>query len=565
MKNKQVAELLHDIADMLEMQGIAFKPQAYRKAARVIETLTEDIVSFHDKQQLTEISGVGEGIAKKIAEFLETGKSASYEKLKKKLPSHLTDLMDIPSLGPKKIKTLHEKLGIASLPQLEAAIKEHKIQKLEGFGQKSEEEMAKGLELLKSGIKRRLLAQVLPVAVEIEEQLRKHKAVEKASIAGSVRRRKDTIGDVDILVTSRKPAVVMNYFTNLPIIKRVLVMGSTKASALTKDNLQVDVRVVDKNSYGAALVYFTGSKEHNVAIRARAVKKGLKINEYGVFKRKTNKVVAGKTEQDVYKAINLPWIAPEIRENSGELAQQPQLITEKDIKGDFHLHTAYTDGANTIKEMIEAAKQYGYEYVAITDHSPSTRIANGNTPEEMLAEIKEIKKISAKIPGITVFAGSEVDILPNGDLDFPEKVLKKLDIVVASVHSRFKSTEQEMTQRICTALENEHLTILGHPTGRRISRREPYAADMQKIFKTAVENNVVLEINGQPERMDLKDAHVREAKEMGARFAINTDSHNKESLHFMEFGVSIARRGWLEKKDVINTYSLKQLKKMFKR
>jgi DNA polymerase (family 10) len=362
----------------------------------------------------------------------------------------------------------------------------------------------------------------------------------------------------------------MNFFTKMPDVKRVLAHGTTKSSIIMSNGLQIDLRVLEAKSFGAALLYFTGSKEHNIAIREIALRNGLKISEYGVFKRKSNKLVAGSTEKDVYRTVGLQWIEPELRENSGEIEaamkkKLPKLIGYDAIKGDFHMHTKHTDGANTVKEMIGAAKKLGYEYIAIADHSKSTRIAGGNTEKEVLDEIKEIRAVAKKTSDIKVFAGSEVDILPNGELDFSEDVLKKLDVVVASVHSRFKSPKEVMTKRIVTALENEHIDILGHPTGRLIYRRQPYEVDLKKVFKAAVDNNVVLEINSQPERMDLKDVHVREAKEIGARFAINTDAHTTTSLNLMQFGIAIARRGWLEKKDVINTYSLKQLKRVFRR
>ncbi len=576
MKNPEVARLLYDIADMLEMQNVAFKPVAYRRAARSVETLSSDIAevfSSGGREKLMEIPGVGEGIAEKIAEFLETGKLNYYNELKRKFPQHVAELMNVPGIGPKRIKFLHDKLGIKSVAQLEAAARAHKLSKLPGFGEKLEDDILKGIGIFKAGQERTLLGYALPTAEEIEHSLKSLKEVVRASIAGSMRRKKETVGDIDILASCRGTAAatrIMDFFTAMPEVSRILAKGSTKSSVLLKTGLQVDLRVVDDASFGAALQYFTGSKEHNVVVREIAIKKGLKLNEYGVFRKATNRNVASKTEKDVYRAIGLRYMEPEIRENSGEIEaaarnKLPKLIGYGSIRGDFHCHTVKSDGANRLEEMVAAAKKLGYEYVAITDHSKSERIAHGLSDEEMENWLRQIKSAAAKEKRIKILAGSEVDILPNGELDFPDDLLKKMDVVVGSVHSRFKSTKEEMTKRILAAMENKNLDILAHPTGRLIGKREPYEVDLRKIFAAAAENKVLLEINAHPERSDLKDTHAREAKSFGCKFVIDTDSHSTENLKFMDLGVAIARRAWLTAEDIVNTRPLKELPKFLRK
>ncbi len=571
MKNSEIAAVLYSIADILEMQNVQFKPNAYRKAARSMETSAQDAADIYAEsgiRGLHEIPGIGEHIAAKIEELLKTGKLKYYDELKKNLPPHISKLMEVPGMGPKRIKVLHDKLKVSDVASLEKAAKAGKISSLAGFGKKSENEILKGVELLTKGNERLPLWDAMIIAEDLKSRLKSVKGVIQIEIAGSLRRRKETIGDIDILVTSKNPARIFDYFAKMPEIERVLAKGSTKSSVLLKSGLQVDLRIVDNEIFGAALQYFTGSKEHNVAMRQIAIKKGLKLSEYGMFTVKGNKCIAGKTEEDVYHAIGMAIPEPELRENTGEIAAAisgkfPKLISYNALKGDFHMHTKKTDGNATIQEMAVAAKQKGYEYIAITDHSKSTRIAHGLGEEAMLAHLRDVRKI--KVSGIRIFAGAEVDILPSGEMDYADDVLKKMDIVVASVHSRFKSSKEEMTKRITAALQNRHVDILGHPTGRLINRREPYDVDIKKVIQTAAENNVYLEINSQPGRMDLKDTYVKQAKEMGAKFVIDTDSHSVAGQQFSELGIAIARRGWLEEKDVINTHSLKDLPKFFRK
>ncbi|MBI2145550.1 DNA polymerase/3'-5' exonuclease PolX, partial [Candidatus Woesearchaeota archaeon] len=570
-----VAQLLYDIADLLEMQGVQFKPAAYRKAARSVETLSGDVEELYGKggiDALMELPGVGESIAGKIVEFLRKGKLKYYDDLKRQFPGHISELMNIPGLGPKKIKVLNEKLKISTVDELEAAAKAHKISKVRGFGEKSEGELLRNISTFRLGRQRMLLGYALPVALEIESRLKALNGVIQASLAGSLRRRKETIGDIDLLVSCRGSAAargIMRFFTAMPEVSRALAKGETKSSILLKTGLQVDLRVVEDDIFGAALQYFTGSKEHNVAVRGLAIRKGLKLSEYGVF-RKGGRRIAGKTEEEVYGAIGLPYIEPEIRENSGEVevaikGKLPKLIQYGSIRGDFHAHTVKSDGGNKLEEMVAAAKKLSYEYIAITDHSKSERIAHGLSDSEMESWLKEIRAAGAKEKGIRILAGSEVDILANGDLDYPDELLSSMDIVIGSIHSRFKSSRRDMTERILAAIENEHLDILAHPTGRKIGQREPYDADFDRIFKAAAENDVLLEINSYPDRSDLSDVLARKAKTFGCKFVIDTDSHSIGNLKFMELGVSIARRAWLSSEDIVNTKPLRELPRFFRK
>ena len=576
MKNPEVARLLYGIADLLEMQDAQFKPAAYRKAARNVETISADIEEVFNrggKNALMEIRGVGEGIAEKIEEFLRVGRLAYYDDLKKKVPGHVAGLMGVPGLGPKRIKLLHEKLRIKTISDLEAAAKAHKICALPGFGEKSEEDILRNIEIFRKGHERMPLGYAVPVANEIEQRLKSLNEAVRVSVAGSVRRREETIGDIDVLVSckdGKAAARIMDFFAGMPDVGRILAKGETKTSIVLNSGLQVDLRVIDNASFGAALQYFTGSKEHNIAIRGIAVMKGLKLNEYGVFRKGGGKRIAGRTEEEVYKAIGLPYLEPEIRENNGEIEaavkdKLPNLFGYGSIKGDFHCHTVRSDGRNMIGDMVSAARKLNYEYVAITDHSRSERIAHGLAIDEMEQWLKEIRAVAAKTKGIRILAGSEVDILPSGELDYPDDLLKKMDIVVGSVHSHFKLTKEEMTKRILAAMENRHLDILGHPTGRRFGRREPYDADFMEIFAAAAEKKVMLEINAYPDRSDLSDVLARQAKSIGCRFVIDTDSHSTNDLAFMELGVSIAKRAWLTADDVVNTRPLEGLPRFFRR
>ncbi len=568
MKNQEVAELLFNIADMLDLLGVAFKPQAYRKAARAIENLSGNIEEYYKKNKLEEIPGVGKSIAEKIAEFLETGRSSYYEELKRKVPEGVAAMIEVPGMGPKKAMILYKKLGIKSISDLERAARHHKIRLLKGFGEKTEQDILKGIELLRHGHERFLLGIALPIAEEIVNDLRKLREVEKISIAGSTRRMKETVGDLDILVVSKNPEPIMDHFTSMDSVARVLAKGSTKSSVLLENNLQVDLRVIPEESFGAALQYFTGSKDHNIALREICKKKGWKLSEYGLFD-KNNKMIAGRTEEDVYKKLGMQFIPPEMRENTGEIElalkhKLPKLIDYNSIKGDLHVHSKWSDGSNTIRDLALFAKKLGYEYIGIADHSKSQRIAHGLSEEEVIERNKEIDKLNKTLP-IKILKVMEVDILPDGSLDYDDSILKKLDLVIAAIHSRFKSTKEEMTKRILKAMDNPYVRIIAHPTGRLLGQRQGYEIDLDRIIKKAKEKNIALEVNASPQRLDLNGPNVKRVVTAGVKLSINTDSHAKEQMLFMRLGIGTARRGWARKEDVINTMSYKELMKWLKR
>ena len=573
MKNQVIANIFYQIADMLDIKGeIEFKSRAYRKAAQIIETLEEDLEDVYKregKEGLRKIPGIGEGLAKKIAELIETNKLQYFENLKKEIPESIIQLMNIPSLGPKKVAVLYKKLGITNVEQLKKACEEGKLRDLDGFGEITERNILRGIEMLK-GVKERVL---LGVAFEdgsrYVDYLKKNPHIKKISIAGSLRRMKETIGDIDILAVSDNADDVMEYFVNYPNVREVLAKGRTKSSIILDDGLQVDLRVVEDKSYGAALQYFTGSKSHNIKLRTIAIKKGLKINEYGVFDKDTDKYIAGRTEEEVYKSLDLPYIEPELREDRGEIeaAQKnrlPKLVRYDEIKGDFHVHSNWSDGLNSIEDIVRYALKLGYRFIAITDHSQSLKVAGGLTEEQLREKRKEIEMIQEKYPDIKIFFGTECDIKADGKLDYSNDLLDEFDIVCAAIHSKFKMSEKEMTERIINAIQNEYVKILAHPTGRLIGKRDAYEVDLEKVIDAAIENNVLLEINAFPDRIDLNDINIRIAKEKGARFTIGTDAHAVDHLRFIRFGIAAARRGWLEKKDVLNTYPVKEIEKILK-
>ncbi|MBI2040711.1 MAG: DNA polymerase/3'-5' exonuclease PolX [DPANN group archaeon] len=568
MLNTEIAKIFYDVADIFEMLGVAWKPIAYRKAARQLESLSKDVKDIYEDgglESIQEIPSIGEGLAKKIVQYIETGKILEFEKLKAKLPKGLAKLLEIESIGPKRAAILYRKLKIKSVEDLKNAIEKNKIVKLAGFGQKSQQNITAGLDIFQKGKERFSLGEVIPIANEIISIIKKVPGVEQAIPAGSVRRWKETVGDLDILVISKHAERVMDIFTKMPSVKRVLAKGKTKSTVILKDGLQADIRVLEKKSFGAALNYFTGNVDHNVALRRIAIEKGYKLSEYGLFNRKTNKFTAGRTEEELYKKLGLSYIEPEMRENRGEIAaamagKLPKLIKLNDIRGDLHTHTQQSDGTNTIEQMAQAAQNLGYEYVCVSDHSKTTAIAHGLDIEQVNKQILEIKKLQNKFK-IKILTGSEVDILGSGELDFPDDVLKKLDIVIGSVHSGFKSPGEKMTVRIAAALQNKYLTILGHPTGRLVNKRNPYEVDLKKIFDVAAQNKKIVEISAHPSRLDLKDEHILLARQYGLKFAINSDAHSTEQLKLMQFGAHNARRGWLEANDVINTYKFSELKK----
>jgi DNA polymerase (family 10) len=575
MTNQEIAEILVHISEILDIQGEnPFKIRAYIKASQTIENLTYQLSSLDDKSKIEELPGIGEGIAKKIKELLDTGKLKYYEDLKRSEYAPLTEFLKIPGMGPKHAKLVHDKLGVKSIGELKKAAEAGKLRELPGLGEKVEQNILQGIQQVQKYKERMSLAFIYPRAQNIVEELKKVKEVKQITLGGSLRRMKETIGDVDILVASDKPKPVMGAFVNLPQRAKVLAEGSTKASIMTKDGFQVDVRVVKPASFGAAQHYFTGSKAHNIRIRSLGIDKRLKVNEYGVFKGQKN--IAGKTEEEVFRSVGLPFIPPEMREDQGEIEaaqnnQLPHLIELKDLKGDLHVHSDWTDGNNSIEEMAKAAQERGYQYVAICDHSPTIGITNGLTPERLRKHNEEIDKLNEKMSrgkgnkNFRILKGIEVDIRSNGQLDFDDEILKGLDIVVGAVHTKFGQSKEEMTKRIIKAIENPNVDIIAHPTGRLIGKREPYQVDMDKIMDACKANKKVLELNAYPERLDLSDINCRKAKEKGIKIAISTDAHADVHLEWIKFGVATAKRGWIEPEDVINTFPLSKLLKFLNR
>ncbi len=570
MKNSEISKILYEIALYFEMDNVQFKPRAYEKAAESVEALeqeAEEIYKTKGLAGLMQIPGVGEGIAKKIEEMILTGKCKLHGELKKKIPVDIESLSGIEGLGPRKIKILYQKLKVKNLSDLEAAAKAGKIEKLEGFGKKSEENILRGIDFFKRSHGRLLLGFALPAAREIEARLKSLKEVERVEIAGSLRRRKETIGDIDILAISSAPAKVMDFFVKMPEVAAVYARGPTKATVHLKIGCDCDLRVVEAKSFGAALQYFSGNINHNVALRKIAISKGLKLNEYGIFKGQ--KQIAGKTEEEVYEKLGLCWMPPEMRENTGEIfaaqtGKLPKIIDYDSLKGDLQTQTNWTDGKNSILEMAQAAQKFGLEYIAITDHTRSLAMTGGLDEKGLLKQAKEIDAANKKLNGFTILKGAEVNILKNGKLDISNEALKQLDVVGIAVHSNFKMPAEEMTKRIISAMENEHADILFHPTGRVLQKREPYELDIDAVIDAAKRTGTILEIDAHPERLDLKDEHIRKAVAAGCKFSIDSDAHSVSHFKFLEFGIAQARRGWAEARNVINTRTVKEMLKELK-
>ncbi|MDD2731978.1 MAG: DNA polymerase/3'-5' exonuclease PolX [Candidatus Pacebacteria bacterium] len=570
MKNQEISKIFYEIAEYLKTERIAFRPYAYSKAALSLETIEEDVSDVYRKgglKALEEIPGIGKNLALKIEEYLKHGKIKYYDDLKKKLPIKLDEITRVEGMGPKKAKILYEKLKVKNLKDLEKAAKAKKLRGLRGFGEKTEKNIIEGIAFLKRDKGRFLLGEIMPDVKKIISSLKRLKEVDRISTAGSVRRMKETIGDVDILIVSKNPSKVMDFFVSLEGVVKIWSKGTTRSSIRMRKGFDVDLRVVPEKSYGSALQYFTGSKEHNIFTRRTAMDKGLKLNEYGVFKG--SKMIAGKTEEEVYKAIGMAWIPPEMRENEGEIElalknSLPDIIGYNDIKGDLHTHSDWDGGANSIKEMAETARSMGYDYIGIADHTKFLKIEHGLDEKQLLRQRKEIEKLNAELSGFRILQGCEANILNDGLIDIKDEVLKKLDFVIAGVHSSFKMEKEKMTERIIKAMRNPNIDIISHPTGRLIQKRDEYLIDFDKILKAAKETGTILEINSYPERLDLKDFYIRRAKEAGVKMVINTDSHHKDQLKLIEYGISQARRGWAEKKDIINTEPLNRLLKNFR-
>ncbi len=561
MKNQGVARIFFGIADYLELQGVEFKPSAYRRAARNIEGMSQDVEDLWREDRVGEIPGIGKALAAKIAEYLETGQVQAYEKLKAEVPEGLVEIMRIQGVGPKTTKLLYDRLDISTVEDLKKAAESGRLAGVKGLGPKKAENILRGIELREAYKRRAILGRALPIAEGLVAYLRARAPVNQIAVGGSLRRMRETIGDIDILATSKAPAEVMLAFVGMPEVQEVLLQGETKSSVILSDGMQADLRVLDTKCYGAGLLYFTGSKDHNIKLRSLAISLGMRLNEYGVFRG--DEQVAGATEAEAYKALGLPYIEPELRQAQGEIeaaqrGELPDLITVADLRGDLHVHTNWSDGHDTLGAMVRAAQAKGYEYVGISDHSQSLTIAGGLKEEEVNEEDARIKDLQEEWPDIRILHGAEVDILGDGRLDYPDEVLQGLDYAIGSIHSRFTQPEKEMTERVITAMENEFLTVLAHPTARHINEREPVALDLPRVFEVAAETGTALELNAGISRLDLNGAHARAAKEAGAPLMIDTDAHATVGLDQMKFGVGQARRGWLEAGDVVNTRPLSE-------
>jgi DNA polymerase (family 10) len=568
--NADIATVFDEIADLLEIESAnPFRVRAYRNAARTLRDLNQNVADMIAQGgDVTELPGIGEDLRSKIKEIVETGTAAMLEVHRKKVPATLTNLLKIPGLGPKRVQALYHKLGIRTLNDLQNAAQNGRVRALHGFGAKTEQHILEQLKTRTSEAKRFKLAIATQYAEAFIAYLKASAGVEHIVAAGSYRRAKETIGDLDLLVTARSGSPVVERFVSYPEVEEILAHGVTKASVRLACRLQVDLRVVPEASYGAALQYFTGSKEHNVVLRQLAQQQGLKLNEYGLFKG--DQSVAGATEESVYAAVGLSWIPPELRENRGEFeavraGRLPKLVELADLKGDLHAHTKATDGRNTIKEMVEAARKRGFEYLAITDHSRRLAMAHGLDPKRLFEQLEEIDRLNEASPGLTILKGIEVDILEDGRLDLPDEDLARLDLVVGAVHSHFRLSREKQTERILRAMDRPHFTILAHPSGRLIDEREPYDVDMLRLIRHARERGCVLEVNAHPVRLDLTDTDCQMAKEEGVLVSINSDAHSVMDFENLRYGVGQARRGWLEKSEVLNTRTLQSLRPLLNR
>lgn len=564
MNNRQVADILYEIADMLEIKGeVIYKSIAYRRAADNILNLGRNINDIWREGKLREIPGVGVALAKKLDELLRTGRLEYYEGLKEEIPPGVVAMLAIPEVGPKTAKLLYEKLGLMSVADVERAAREGKLRELPGLGVKSEANILAGIEALHRRSTRIPLGMAWPVAREILAGLRAGcAAVQQAAAAGSLRRMKATVGDIDLLVASDQPEAVMDCFIHLPLVEEVSLRGPTKSSVILHNGLQVDLRVLEPARYGSLLQYFTGSKDHNVALRELSLSQGLSLSEYG-FKRNGEEILCAD-EESVYHTLGLPWIPPELRENRGEIeaaqrGELPKLVELGDIKGDLHVHTDWSDGVASIAEIAEAARAQGYQYVVISDHTQSLGVARGLTPERLWEQRAEINRLNEQMADFRLLQGAEVEIRADGSLDLPDEVLSKLDVVVASIHSGLRQDQERITSRLVLAMRNPHVDVIGHPLGHILGQREATAVDMDTVMNVALETGTILEINSIPDRLDLDDAHIRRAVEMGVRLAVNSDAHNAAGLAAIEYGVATARRGWAEAKDIVNTLPLNKL------
>ena len=566
MKNSDVAKVFQDIADLLELKGEnVFKIRAYQKAARAIDYYPRELEALIDEgEDLRSIPGVGEAIAKKAAELITTGKLGYYEDLKAESPQGITNLLDIPGIGPKTADRLSSELGVSSVDELERAINEGQLAKLSRLGEKTAENILHQIQALRRKDQRIPIGKALPIVEEITATLRSIPGVKNLTPAGSLRRFQETVGDIDLMGTANEPKEVIDAFVALPLVRQALAHGSTKASVIVSGGLQIDLRMVEHDSFGSLLQYFTGSKQHNISLRDKWRKRGLKLSEYGITVVATDELEKFATEEEFYARLGMQYIPPEIREAQGEIekAEQgsiPNLVDLPDMKGDLHTHTEWSDGHDSIEELAQAAQDMGYQYMAVTEHSAGRGIAHGLDVERLGQQIAEIRTLNERLSGIRLLTGTEVDIRADGSLDLPHEILTKLDIVTAAVHSSMNQSEEKMTQRVLKAIENPDVDVIAHPTCRLIGEREPVTIDLEAVFRAAAKHNKIMEINAMPDRLDLKDTHAFRARELGVKLAIGTDAHTVAHLGLMRFGVGVARRAWCEPQHILNTLPLDEL------
>jgi DNA polymerase (family 10) len=570
VKNREVAAVLYEMAELLELHAEnRFKIIAYSKAARAIESLQEDIVRVCREKRLEALPGVGKAIAAKVEEFLRTGQIQAHQELLAKTPPGLSQLLQISGLGPKTIALLNEKLGVTGLDDLERAAKEHRIRRLPRMGPTKEANIQKSIERYRKRSTRILYSSAEPAVQQIMSFLQGLEGLEHITAAGSFRRARETVGDIDVLATAARPEEVVAAFVRMPLVEEVLAKGPTKASVIVRDTIQVDLRIVEHRSFGTVLQYFTGSKEHNVRLRQIALDRGYSLSEYSLTRLSDGQDLFFDREEDVYTALGLPYIQPEMREDRGEIeaalkGRLPDLVALSDMRGDLHVHSNWSDGRATLAEMAHAARDLGYEYIAVCDHSPSVGIAGGLSAERLSQKMQAVAGANEDLEGITILMGAEVDIKADGKLDYSDELLEQCDVVVASVHMAQQQTERALTGRLISAIENENVDVIAHPTGRIIGQREAYDLDLQAVFEAAARTGTALEINAYPSRLDLDDVNAKAAKEAGVRIAINSDAHDTEQLLVMKYGLNVARRGWLERKDILNAMPLQELRSFLK-
>ncbi len=572
MLNLKIAKIFYQMAELYTMHDDQFRPRAYERAARLIESMEEDLEDIYKKggvKALMQVEGIGKGLAEHIEEYIKTGRIKQYEKLKKTVPIDFESFSAVEGVGPKMLMALYKNLGVKDIKDLEKAAQAGKIRTLPRFGQISEKNILRSIEMSREHHGRFLLGYLSPIVLDIERQLSSVSGVQKVVACGSFRRRKETIGDIDILAVAKNSREVMDYFVSMPNVAKVIARGDTKSMVRLDIGIDADLRVVPGKSYGAALQYFTGSKDHNIELRKIAIKRGWKLNEYGLFD-KNNRQIAGRTEEEVYKKLGLDWMPSEMRENTGEIElalahELPQIVKYKEVLGDLQMHTTYSDGANTIEEMAREAQRLGRKYIAITDHVGRLKIDGAMDVQTIEKQWREIEKVDKKMKGIRILKGCEVDINPDGTIALEDKFLAKFDMVLGAIHSNFKMPRAEMTRRLVEAMENPHVDIISHPTGRVIHKRVGYELDMEEIFRAAARTGTILEINAYPDRLDLNDVNIRRAIEKGVKLSIGTDSHSKNQLHNLDLGIAQARRGWAEKGDIANCMEAEELLEFLKK